>query len=39
MTDTEFMEAVLVLTAFVLLAVLAPLYGADSRHLNDGFRD
>ena len=39
MTDTRGMAALLVLAAFVLLAVLALLYGVDSRHLTDAFRD
>jgi hypothetical protein len=33
------MEALIVLTAFILLAVLAPFLGVDSRHLDAGFRD
>ena len=39
MADTGCMEALLIFAAFLLLAVLAPLFGADSRHLNDAFRD
>jgi hypothetical protein len=33
------MEALLVLASFILLAVLAPRFGADSRHLGDARRD
>ena len=39
MADTWSMEGVLVLTSFILLAVLAPRFGVDSRKLNAGFRD
>jgi hypothetical protein len=39
MADTEVMEALLVLASFILLAVLAPRFGADSRRLTDAIRD
>ena len=39
MTDTPTMEVILLVAAFILLAVLAPLFGADSRRLDRGFRD
>jgi hypothetical protein len=39
MVDSEVMEALLLLASFILLALLAPRFGADSRHLDDGFRD
>jgi hypothetical protein len=32
------MEALFVLASFILLALLAPRFGVDSRHLGDGFR-
>ena len=39
MTDTRAMEAILLFASFILLAVLAPRFGADSRRLDRGFRD